>query len=99
MLANQASQNSQGISADLGMQESSIANRQAEGALSIDQMQRQGELTSMGMRNEQLGTIFGIDQAELAGSEAAIAQARAARTGMGGEFLGGVASNPNFLAG
>mgnify|MGYP003678253184 FL=1 len=99
MLANQASQNSQAISADLGMQESNIATRQAEGALSIDQMERQGELTSMGMRNEQLGTIFGIDQAELAGSEAAIAQARAARTGMGGEFLGGVASNPNFLAG
>ena len=98
MLANQASQNSQGISADLGMQESSIANRQAEGALSIDQMQRQGELTSMGMRNEQLGTIFGIDQAELAGSEAAIAQARAARTGMAGEIVGGVASNPNLFA-
>jgi len=98
MLANQASKNSQAISADLGMQESNIANRQAEGALSIDQMQRQGELTSMGMRNEQLGTIFGIDQAELAGSEAAIAQARAARTGMAGEIVGGVASNPNLFA-
>ena len=98
MLANQASQNSQAISADLGMQESNIATRQAEGALSIDQMQRQGELTSMGMRNEQLGTIFGIDQAELAGSEAAIAQARAARTGMAGEIVGGVASNPNLFA-
>ena len=98
MLANQASQNSQAISADLGMQESNIATRQAEGALSIDQMERQGELTSMGMRNEQLGTIFGIDQAELAGSEAAIAQARAARTGMAGEIVGGVASNPNLFA-
>jgi hypothetical protein len=98
MLANQASQNSQAISADLGMQESNIATRQAEGALSIDQMERQGELTSMGMRNEQLGTIFGIDQAELAGSESAIAQARAARTGMAGEIVGGVASNPNLFA-
>ena len=92
-------QNSQAISADLGMQESNIATRQAEGALSIDQMKRQGELTSMGMRNEQLGTIFGIDQAELAGSESAIAQARASRTGMAGEFLGGVASNPNLFVG
>lgn len=98
MLANQASQNSQAISADLGMQESNIANRQAEGALSIDQMKRQGELTSMGMKNEQLGTIFGMDQAELAGSEAAIAQAQAARMGMAGEIVGGVASNPNLFA-
>ena len=98
MLANQASQNSQAISADLGMQESNIANRQAEGALSIDQMQRQGELTSMGMRNEQLGTIFGMDQAELAGSEAAIAQAQAGRMQMFGEFAGGVAgANPNLF--
>ena len=98
MLANQASQNSQAISADLGMQESNIANRQAEGALSIDQMQRQGELTSMGMRNEQLGTIFGMDQAELAGSEAAIAQAQAGRMGMAGEILGGVTSNPELFS-
>tara|TARA_R110002126_G_scaffold249921_1_gene392766 strand:- start:26 stop:610 length:585 start_codon:yes stop_codon:yes gene_type:complete len=98
MLANQASQNSQAISADLGMQESNIANRQAEGALSIDQMKRQGELTSMGMKNEQLGTIFGMDQAELAGSEAAIAQAQAARMGMAGEIVGGVTSNPNLFA-
>ena len=98
MLANQASQNSQAISADLGMQESNIANRQAEGALSIDQMQRQGELTSMGMKNEQLGTIFGMDQAELAGSEAAIAQAQAGRMQMFGEFSGGVAgANPDLF--
>ena len=98
MLANQASQNSQALSADLGMQESSIAGQQARGALSIDQMQRQGELTSMGMKNDQLGTIFGMDQAELAGSEAAIAQAQAGRMQMFGEFFGGVAgANPDLF--
>lgn len=96
MLANQQSKNTQAISADLGLQESNIANMKAKGAASIDQMKRQGELTSMGMKNEQLGTLFGMDQAELAGSEAAITQAQAGRMGMLGEFAGGVASNPNF---
>ena len=93
MLANQQSKNTQAISADLGLQESNIANMKAKGAASIDQMERQGELTSMGMKNEQLGTIFGMDQAELAGSEAAISQAQASRMGMLGEFAGGVAGN------
>ena len=96
MLANQQSRNAQSISADLGMQESNIANAKAKGALSIDQMSRQGEQTAMGMRNEQLGTIFGMDQAELAGSEAAIAQAQAGRMSMAGEFLGGVGLNTDF---
>ena len=96
MLANQQSKNSQAIAADLGLQESNIANMKAQGAASIDQMSRQGELTAMGMKNEQLGTLFGMDQAELAGSEAAIAQAQAGRMGMAGEFLGGVASNADF---
>jgi hypothetical protein len=97
MLANQQSQNAQSISADLGLQESNIANMKAQGAASIDQMSRQGEQTAMGMRNEQLGTMFGIDQAELAGSEAAINQAQASRMGMLGEFAGGVAANPNLF--
>ena len=98
MLANQASRNSQAISADLGMQESNIAGQKARGALSIDQMQRQGELTSMGMKNDQLGTIFGMDQAELAGAESAISQAQAGRMQMFGEFAGGVAgANPNLF--
>ena len=98
MLANQASRNSQAISADLGMQESNIAGQKARGALSIDQMQRQGELTSMGMKNDQLGTIFGMDQAELAGAESAISQAQAGRMQMFGEFAGGVAgASPNLF--
>ena len=97
MLANQASRNSQAISADLGMQESNIAGQKARGALSIDQMQRQGELTSMGMKNDQLGTIFGMDQAELAGAESAIAQAQAGRMQMFGEFSGGVLANPDLF--
>jgi len=97
MLANQQSKNTQAISADLGLQESNIANMKAQGAASIDQMTRQGELTSMGMKNEQLGTIFGMDQAELAGSEAAISQAQASRMGTLGEFAGGVGSNPQLF--
>jgi hypothetical protein len=98
MLANQQAQGSQQIASQLGLQESNIQSMKARGAESIQQLERQGELTSMRMKNDQLGTIFGMDQAELAGAESAIAQAQAGRMQMLGEFAGGVAgANPNLF--
>ncbi len=91
MLANQQAQGSQQIAASLGLQESNIEGMKARGAMSIQQMERQGELTSRQMEGEMLGTQLGMSQAELAGAYQAVNMAQASRVGALGEIAGGVA--------
>jgi hypothetical protein len=91
MLANQQAQGSQQIAAQLGLQESNIQGMKARGAMSIEQMERQGELTSRQMEGNMLGTQVGMSQAELAGAYQSINMAQAARAGALGEIAGGVA--------
>lgn len=91
MLANQQAQGSQQIAAQLGLQESNIQGMKARGAMSIEQMERQGELTSRQMEGSMLGTQLGMSQAELAGAYQSINMAQAARAGALGEIAGGVA--------
>lgn len=91
MLANQQAQGAQQIAGQLGLQESRIEGMKARGAESIQRLERQGELTSMQMENQMLGTVLGMNQAELAGAYQAINMAQAARIGALGEIAGGVA--------
>lgn len=89
-LANAQSQNAQQASASIGQQESMNQRLSAQQAGRLQSMERAGEERAIGRETERLGTDLGMQQAELASSQADIRAAQQARAAAIGEFAGGV---------